>query len=149
LAQQTAFEEPTLTIEGDISASLTLAIADLARMPRETVEFAEESGTKATYEGVPIQEVLKKAGIGFGREMRGKALAGYLLAVARGGYEVAFGLGELDAELGGARIVVADKRNGQSLSANQGPIRLVLPQDKAGARSVRMLEKLVIVKLRK
>jgi hypothetical protein len=47
------------------------------------------------------------------------------------------------------RAIVADKRDGKPLFQYQGPIRLVLPNDKAGARSVRMLEKLEIVKLRK
>jgi DMSO/TMAO reductase YedYZ molybdopterin-dependent catalytic subunit len=147
--QATIQNEPRIAVTGDIATPLTLTITDLAKMPRERVEFAEESGARATYEGVALQEVLKRAGVGFGRDMRGRALSGYLLAIAQDGYEVVFGLGELDPEMGGTRIIVADKRDGSSLSANQGPIRLVVPEDKAGARSVRMLEKLQIVKLRK
>jgi hypothetical protein len=46
-------------------------------------------------------------------------------------------------------VIVADKRDGKALFEYQGPLRLVIPADKAGARSVRMLEKLEVVQLRK
>ena len=118
-------------------------------MPREQADVTEQDGVKTTYEGVALQDILKKAGIPFGRQMRGKALAGYVLAEAKDGYAVAFSLGELDPDLGGTRVIVADKRDGKPLFEYQGPVRLVIPTDKEGARSVRMLEKLEVVKLRK
>jgi DMSO/TMAO reductase YedYZ molybdopterin-dependent catalytic subunit len=148
MAAQSA-QEPKLTVTGDVPTPLTLGASDLAAMPREQAEVTEQDGVKTTYEGVPLQEILKKAGIPFGRQMRGKALAGYVLAEAKDGYAVAFSLGELDPDLGGTRVIVADKRDGKPLFEYQGPVRLVIPADKEGARSVRMLEKLEVVKLRK
>ncbi len=148
LAAQTA-QELKLVVTGDVPTPLTLSASDLAAMPREQVELTEQDGGKITYEGVQLQEILKKAGIPFGRAMRGKALAGYVLAEAKDGYAVAFSFGELDPDLGGTRALVVDKRDGKALFPYQGPVRLVLPADKEGARSVRMLEKLEIVKLRK
>ena len=142
-------QEPKLAVTGDVPTPLTLGASDLAAMPREQAEVSEQDGEKTTYEGVPLQEILKKAGIPFGRQMRGKALAGYVLAEAKDGYAVAFSLGELDPDLGGTRVIVANKRDGKPLFEYQGPVRLVIPADKEGARSVRMLEKLEVVKLRK
>lgn len=148
LSAQTA-PELKIAVTGDVATPLTLTAADLAAMPRDTAEITEQDGQKTVYEGVPLQEVLKKAGIPFGREMRGKALAGYVLAEARDGYAVVFSLGELDQSLGATKVIVADKRDGKPLFAYQGPARLVVPADKEGARGVRMLEKLEVVKLRK
>jgi DMSO/TMAO reductase YedYZ molybdopterin-dependent catalytic subunit len=147
LAAQSA-QELKLVVTGDVPTPLTLNASDLAAMPREHVELTEQDGGKTTYEGVPLQEILKRAGIPFGRAMRGKALAAYVLAEAKDGYAVAFSLGELDPDLGGTRVIVADTRDGKPLFSYQGPIRLVIPADKEGARSVRMLEKLEVVKLR-
>jgi DMSO/TMAO reductase YedYZ molybdopterin-dependent catalytic subunit len=150
LAAQTAPDAADkLTVDGDVAAPLTLTVADLAKMPRETATLAEMDGSKTTYEGVPLTEILKKAGIAFGKEMHGKALAGYLLAEARDGYQVVFSMGELDPGVAGARVIAADRRDGKPLSAQQGPIRLVVTSDKRPARSVRMLERLHIVELRK
>jgi len=148
MAAQSA-QEPKLAVTGDVPTPLTFGASDLAAMPREQAEVSEQDGEKTTYEGVALQEILKKAGIPFGRQMRGKALAGYVLAEAKDGYAVAFSLGELDPDLGGTRVIVADKRDGKPLFEYQGPVRLVIPADKEGARSVRMLEKLEVVKLRK
>jgi DMSO/TMAO reductase YedYZ molybdopterin-dependent catalytic subunit len=144
-----ATTELKIAITGDVPNPITLTAADLAAMPRESAEITEQDGQKITYEGVALEEVLKKAGLAFGRQMRGKALAGYVLAEAHDGYAVLFGLGEVDSGLSGEKILVVDKRDGKPLFSYQGPARLVLPGDKEGARSVRMLEKLEVVKLKK
>jgi DMSO/TMAO reductase YedYZ molybdopterin-dependent catalytic subunit len=140
---------PELAIRGDVAAPLVLKAEDLARMPRETVTIPEQDGTKVSYEGVPLREILKRAGVPLGKELRGKALASYVLAKAHDGYQVVFSLGEMDEAFGNESILVADKRDGKPLFGYQGPYRLVCPNDKAGARSVRMLETLEVVRLQK
>ena len=118
-------------------------------MQRETVSVTEEDGSKVVYEGVLLREVLAKAGVPVGNKLRGKALASYIVAKAQDGYQVVFTLGEMDASFGNAQIIVADKRDGKPLFGYQGPLRLTLPGDKAGARSVRLLESIEFVRLAK
>jgi hypothetical protein len=149
LAQTSQPGPATLTVSGDITAPLTLKAEDLAAMPREKATVPEQDGTRVEYEGVPLREVLKKAGAPLGKQLRGKALASYVLAKAHDGYEVVFTLGEIDEAFGNTPILVADKRDGKALFGYQGLFRLVCPNDKAGARSVRMLETLEIVRLQK
>jgi DMSO/TMAO reductase YedYZ molybdopterin-dependent catalytic subunit len=139
----------TLAVTGDVPMPLTLKADDLAKMPRETASIPEQDGTKVEYEGVPLREILKRAGAPLGNQLRGKSLASYVLAKAHDGYQVVFTLGELDAAFGNEQILVADKRDGKPLFGYQGPFRLVCPNDKAGARSVRMLETLEFVRLQK
>jgi DMSO/TMAO reductase YedYZ molybdopterin-dependent catalytic subunit len=139
----------TLRISGDLPSPLTLSIEDLGKMTRQTVSVSEQDGTKISYEGVPLEEVLKRAGAPFGKDLRGKALASYVLAKARDGYEVVFTLAELDPEFGQESILVADRRDGKALFGYQGPLRLICTNDKAGARSVRMLQELEFVLLQK
>jgi DMSO/TMAO reductase YedYZ molybdopterin-dependent catalytic subunit len=139
----------TLAVTGDITSPLQLKAEDLAKLPRETASVREQDGTTVQYEGVPLREVLSRAGAPLGKELRGKALATYVLAKAHDGYQVLFALSELDPAFGNETILVADKRAGKPLSGYQGPLRLVCPNDKAGARSVRMLEAIEIVRLLK
>lgn len=139
----------TLAITGDLAMPLTLKAEDLAGMPREKASIPDQDGTEVEYEGVPLREILKRAGAPLGGQLRGKALASYVLAKAHDGYQVVFTLGEIDAQFGNEQIIVADKRDGKSLFGYQGPFRLVCPHDKAGARSVRMLETLQFVELQK
>jgi DMSO/TMAO reductase YedYZ molybdopterin-dependent catalytic subunit len=139
----------TLTVSGDITSPIVLNLDDLAKMPRETVSIPDQDGAKIAYEGVLLREILKRAGAPAEKELRGKALASYVLAKARDGYQVVFTLAEVAPEFANEPILVADKRDGKPLFGYQGPFRLVCPNDKAGARSVRMLETLEIVKLQK
>jgi len=118
-------------------------------MPREKVSIPDQDGTNVEYEGVPLRDILRRAGAPMGKELRGKALASYVIAKARDGYQVVFTLAEMAPEFANEPIVVADKRDGKPLFGYQGPFRLVCPNDKAGARSVRMLQDLEIVRLQK
>jgi len=153
LASGQANQQPTvsarLIVSGDIPSRLELKAEDLAKMPRVTVSVADQDGTKIEYEGVPLREILKRAGAPMEKELRGKALASYVLAKAHDGYQVVFTLAEVAPEFANEPILVADKRDGKPLFGYQGPLRLVCPNDKAGARSVRMLETLEIVQLQK
>lgn len=139
----------SLAVTGDVPAPLTLNAEDLATMPREKASVPDQDGTEIEYEGVPLREILKRAGAPLGGQLRGKALASYVLAKAHDGYQVVFTLGEIDTQFGNEQIIVADKRDGKPLFGYQGPFRLVCPRDKAGARSVRMLETLDLVTLQK
>jgi hypothetical protein len=139
----------TLTVTGDVPAHLVLKAEDLAKMPRQTVSIAQEDGTKIEYEGVALREIMKRAGAPMDKELRGKALASYILAKAHDDYQVVFTLAEVAPEFANESIIVADKRDGKPLFGYQGPFRLVCPNDKAGARSVRMLETLEFVRLLK
>ena len=137
-----------LQITGAIQQPLSLTADDLAKMPRASVKTTN-NGMETVYAGVWLHEVLKRAGVPQGSTLRGKALAGYVLAEAQDGYQVVFSLGELDPSFIDNEILLADTANGQALFGAQGRFRLVVPKDKPGARSVRMLTKLDVVQLRK
>jgi hypothetical protein len=137
-----------LTVGGDVKEPLTITPADINGMPRTTVTVSEE-GREVKYEGVLVAEILKKAGVPLGREMSGSAVATYVLAGARDGYQVVFSLAELDPGFTSNDIIVADTIDGKPLFDYQGPLRIIAPHDKRGARSIRMLQTLNVVRLRK
>ena len=139
---------PSVAITGDLKQPLTLTADDLAKFPRATVDTTSH-GLETAYEGVLLSDILKKAGVPQGSDLRGKALAGYVLAEAQDGYQVLFSLPELDPAFTDNQILLADTANGKPLFGEQGRFRLIVPKDKPGARSIRMLTKLEVVQLRK
>ena len=147
-AAQPASTVRALAIAGDVARPLTLTADELKAMPRTKVEIKEEGRTVA-YEGVLVGEVLKRAGAPVGSELRGNAVASYVVASAQDGYQAVFSLAELDPGFTSNDIIVADTIDGKPLFAYQGPFRLVAPKDSRGARSVRMLERIEVVRLRK
>ncbi len=141
-------KSPAIQVTGAVKQELTLTADDLAKMPRATVKTSS-NGMETVYEGVWLHEVLKRAGVPQGSELRNKALASYVLAQAQDGYEVVFSLAELDPSFIDNEILLADTANGKPLFGAQGRFRLVVPKDKPGARSIRMLSRLEVVELRK
>jgi DMSO/TMAO reductase YedYZ molybdopterin-dependent catalytic subunit len=137
-----------LQISGAVKQPLTLTSDDLAKMPRASVKTTS-NGLETTFEGVWLHEILKRAGVPLGGELRGKALTSYLLVEAKDGYQVLFSLAEIDPAFTENQVLVADKADGKSLVGSQGPFRLVAAKDKPGARSVRMVTKIEVVQLRK
>ena len=117
-------------------------------MPRSSVE-TKNDGIAVTFQGVWLHEILKRADAPSGTELRGKALASYLIAEAQDGYRVVFSLAEIDPIFTDSPVLLADLADGRPLTGAQGPFRLVAPKEKRGARSVRMLAKIEIVMLRR
>lgn len=140
--------QPTVQVTGSVKQALVLSADDLAKMPRASVKTTN-AGMETVYDGVWLHDVLKAAGVPLGGELRGKALSTYVLAEAQDGYQVVFSLGELDPSFIDNEILLADTANGKPLFGGQGRFRLVVPKDKAGARSVRMLTKIEVVQVRK
>jgi DMSO/TMAO reductase YedYZ molybdopterin-dependent catalytic subunit len=137
-----------LRIEGDIAQPLVLETADLAKMKRATLRASNE-GVEVVYEGVWLHDLLVRAGVPHGAELRGKALATYVLVEASDGYQVLFSLAELDPAFAGHQVLLADRADGKALFGMQGSFRLVAQGEKRGARSVRMVSRIHVVQVRK
>ncbi|HWP47526.1 MAG TPA: molybdopterin-dependent oxidoreductase [Candidatus Limnocylindrales bacterium] len=134
-----------LMVVGEVEHPLRLEESDLAKLPRRTVQVRDHEGKEATYEGVPLVDILQLAGVKFGRELRGKQLARYLLVQAADGYQVVFALPELDPSFTDRLVLLADRRDGRPLSAPEGPLHIVIPDEKRHARWVRQVTTLRIL----
>jgi DMSO/TMAO reductase YedYZ molybdopterin-dependent catalytic subunit len=137
-----------LHVRGAVSQPLELSLQDLAAM-RRTKVTATEHGATAIYEGVTLTEILQKAGAPLGKDLRGKAMASYVLVTAHDGYRVVFALPEFDPAFTDAsqQIILADTVDGKPLPEKQGPVRMVVPQEKKPARWIRMVESVEVVKV--
>jgi DMSO/TMAO reductase YedYZ molybdopterin-dependent catalytic subunit len=136
-----------LKVGGAVSTPLTLTVADLKAMPRKTLTVVNPHDKKTEkYEGVALEEILRKAGVPQGEALRGPAMATYVLAEAADGYRVVFSLAELDAGIADSEVIVADTMDGTPLGDKLGPFRLVAPHEKRPARWVRMLKSFTVVR---
>jgi len=142
-AQEKPAETILLTISGEVEHPLRLTASDLSRLSRRSVRAAEH-GKEATFEGVALGDVLRMAGIPSGEKLRGPQLVKYLLVDARDGYQAVFALPELDGAFTDREILLADRRDGTPLSAEEGPLRIVVPGEKRPARWVRQVRELRI-----
>lgn len=133
-----------LTVQDESGKQTVLARADIEALPRVKVNTSG-SGSSATFEGVALNVLLEKAGVGLGETMKGKRMASYLLVEAADGYRVVFALPEIDPAFGDKRVVLAFLKDGKALDAKEGPYRIVVPDEKRMARWVRQVTTLRIV----
>ena len=134
----------TLTISGfSDHPPLTLKMADLKSLAHITVTIHNpHSNADETYSGVSLSELLAKVGAPIGSDLRGKALADYVVATGSDGYRTVLALGEVDPAFHSGEVIVADAMNGKPLDDHSGPMKLVVTEDKRPARSVRNLVKI-------
>jgi hypothetical protein len=145
LALQTAFAlGQQLMVQAEGGKQTVLTRSDLEALAHVKVRTGV-SGTSATFEGVSLETVLEKAGVGLGDALKGKRMASYLLVEAADGYRVVIALPEVDPAFTDKQTILAYLKDGKPLDAKEGPYRIVIPEEKRMARWVRQVTTLKIV----
>ncbi len=135
-----------LRIAGEVATPLTLSPNELKNMPRQTLKVVNpHEKREEIYEGVAVQELLRRAGVPQNEKLRGSAMAMFVVAEALDGYRVVYSLAELDSDFQDSGVIVADTLNGSPLGEKQGPFKMVAPHDKRPARWIRMLKSLTVL----
>jgi hypothetical protein len=134
-----------LVVTGDVPTPLSLD--DLRHMPRKTLTVTNGHTHKLeTYAGVPLADLLARAGLPQGEKLRGAAMTTYVIAEGADGYRALFSAAELDSSFEDSDVIVADTLDGAPMGAHEGPLKLVAPHDKRPARWVRTLRSIAIGK---
>jgi hypothetical protein len=117
-----------------------LRTEELRALPHTAIKVHDaHTNADETYSGVRLADLLAKMGVQLGSELRGQALADYIVATGSDGYKAVLALGEVDPSFHPGEVLVADMMNGKPLDSHSGPFKLVVTEDKRPARSVRNL----------
>jgi DMSO/TMAO reductase YedYZ molybdopterin-dependent catalytic subunit len=125
----------SVKVSGEVTTALSLSAADLLAMPRTNATAKDKQGVPHTFTGVAIADILNKAGVTTGRQLKGENLAKYLLVTCADNYQVVFSLAELDSSFTDRVVILADQVDGKPLPAGTGPFRMVVPGEKKPARN--------------
>jgi hypothetical protein len=137
--------DPRLTIvyQGKTTA---FEAADISMMPHQDVTaFDAHEKINHLYSGVPVRDLLAKAGIPLGEKLRGKNLRLAVLVHCLDHYDIVFALAEFDDAFNSRTILLVDRQDGQPLPNALGPVRLLVPGDKRPARWARMVQSLDVL----
>jgi DMSO/TMAO reductase YedYZ molybdopterin-dependent catalytic subunit len=134
-----------LVVRGEVEQPLALTIADLQALPRATIKAREKDGTDARFEGVALSELIKRAKPRLTEKCCSNAPNTCVIVRAADNYRVAFSLAEIDPGFTDRKVLLADRREGKPLSESEGPLRLVVPDEKVHARWVRKVRALEVI----
>ena len=71
-----------LRINGAVEHPLTFHGPDLATLPRQTLRVRDHNGREIVFEGVALVELLQRAGVPLGKELRGDRMVTYVVVGA-------------------------------------------------------------------
>ncbi len=128
-----------LTVSGDSIKNIEFTEQDLSKFPHQKVKAKDHHGKTHAYDGIPVYDILSTAGVMFGEQLRGKMLRKYLVVEASDGYKVVFALPELDPLFTNKKILLVTRVDGKPLAKNEGPLQIVVPDEKRWARWIRMV----------
>lgn len=131
--------ELSVAITGAVLTPLTLTVEDLQTYPAESVDVTYTSGGEAedhSFTGTPLLGLIEAAGLDVPEDARNPLLAHYLVVTATDGYQVVLSGGELDPNFGDEQVLLAWEQDGEALTAEDAPARLVVPGDTRGGRYV-------------
>jgi DMSO/TMAO reductase YedYZ molybdopterin-dependent catalytic subunit len=129
----------SIAISGEVKTSGSLSVADLQALPNEHLDVTFTASGKPqnhTFTGTPLLGVLDHVGLVTPKGGKNPLLGVYLVVTAKDGYQVVISGGELDPSFGNTPMYLAWEQDGKALAGDDGPIRLVVPDDTKGGRYV-------------
>jgi DMSO/TMAO reductase YedYZ molybdopterin-dependent catalytic subunit len=127
----------TVEITGLVSNPGALTVADLQALPSETIQHVQETRqgqVEHSFTGVRLYDVLDMIGLVVGHDERNPLLRRYVVITAKDGHQVVISGGEIDPYFGDNQMMLAWEEDGQPLTGDRGPVRLVSPGDERGGR---------------
>jgi DMSO/TMAO reductase YedYZ molybdopterin-dependent catalytic subunit len=129
----------SVKVSGEVTLPLNLTATDLQVFKQAEVKRKDRDGNDHTYAGVLLSDILQKAGVTLGKDLRGENLTKYVLVEASDGYQVVFALAELDKDFTNRQIILATQIDGKALAAGDGPFRIIVQDEKKPARCIKQV----------
>lgn len=122
----------------------TLSVADLRAMPQKTVRVHNtHTNADESYTGVPLSDLLAKAGFTPAAATQHEMLRSYVQAEGTDHYLVLYSLVEVEPSEHTGDVIVATSVDDHSLGAD-GQLKLVSTEDRKPQRWVRNLTKITV-----
>lgn len=134
----------TITYDGK---TLNFSPEEFSALPHKSVAvFNAHNKTNETYSGVPLADLLGKAGVPLGESVRGKLFMIGVIAEGTDHYSVLYSLAEVDPAIHTGEVIVADSVDGKKLGAD-GAFRMISSEERRPARWVRNLTAISVIKV--
>jgi DMSO/TMAO reductase YedYZ molybdopterin-dependent catalytic subunit len=136
-----------IAVVGPSKLPVNLSLRELAELPTTQVQtnFLTEDGRHAaTFDGPLLWTVLQKAGVINPAKHR-EQVSQTVMILGRDGYRAVLAVGEIAPEFEGKQVILAEQMDGKPLDAEH--LRVVVPLDKRGGRSVRDVARIEVAAL--
>jgi DMSO/TMAO reductase YedYZ molybdopterin-dependent catalytic subunit len=126
-----------VVIYGDVQRQVAVPYAELRNMPHMAASGTDHEGKPMKFTGVPLRALLTKAGVT--EELKSGELDRYVMIEAADGYRALFAKTEMDPAFRESVPILADEQDGKPLTAEFGPVQVIVPGEARHARWVRQV----------
>ncbi|MGC1784376.1 MAG: molybdopterin-dependent oxidoreductase [Acidobacteriaceae bacterium] len=128
-----------LFIYGSAAHAIAIDVGVIETLPQLHVRGTNSANNKSeTYAGVPLKDLLARAGVGTAESLT-------FVAVGKDGNRVPLSSAETEAIFHDEnRIIVADAMNGKRLDASSGPLVLIFSDKNGSLQAVRNLARIQV-----
>jgi DMSO/TMAO reductase YedYZ molybdopterin-dependent catalytic subunit len=138
---------PSFILGGEVLNPKTFDETTLRQYESTKVEVVYGAGSgieSGSFVGVLLWDLINEAGVIVDPTRKNDQLRKYVVITGSDGYQVILALGEIIPDFGAQQVVVAYERDGQTLGADQGVARLVVPGDKRGGRHLNRITHIAV-----
>ena len=136
-----------VTISGDGITPLTITKAMFADMKQVVIMAKAHDEKVHRYSGVPLTDILAKAGLAQGDSAKKRTILTYVEVTAADNYKAIYTLPEIDPLFASRVIILADRADKKPLPAEYGPFQIIVPGEKKHARWMRQVTSIRVVKV--
>ncbi|MFD1258615.1 molybdopterin-dependent oxidoreductase [Mucilaginibacter terrae] len=137
-----------VTITGDDIIPITLTKAMFANMKQVVVMAKAHDEKVHRYSGVPLTDILAKAGVMMGDSAKKKTIMTYIVVTAADNYKAIYTLPEIDLLFANRTIILADRTDKKPLPSESGPFQIIVPGEKKHARWMRQVTSIHVVRVK-
>lgn len=130
-----------ISVEGEVERPSTISMADFEKLPVAEVKGKDKDGKEHVFKGATLFSFIQSFGIPAGS----KSFLKSILVTASDNYKVVFAFAEIDPEFTSQSIIIATSVDGKPLSKEEGPFRIVVPNDKKHARWIRQVTSIKVL----
>jgi hypothetical protein len=135
----------TVKITGEGITPYILTKGEFTDMKQAVIMAKAHDEKMHRYTGVPIADLLVKAGIMLGDSAKRKTIMSYVIVTAADNYRAIYSLGEIDPLFANRTIILADRADKKALPVEEGPFQIIVPGEKKHARWIRQVVSIEVV----
>jgi hypothetical protein len=148
LTLQLKAQAQSVTISGEGITPLTITKGMFADMKQVVVMAKAHDEKVHRYSGVPIADLLTKAGVMLGDSAKKHTVTSYIIVTAADNYKAIYTLAEIDPLFAGRSIILADREDKRALPAENGPFQIIVPGEKKHGRWIRQVAGIEVVQVK-
>lgn len=135
----------TLRITHGNACDTVLSMIQLQQLPSRTVQVAGHDGEAAMYTGALLMDVLSTGCPSVGGMSKRARVEAAVRVDARDDYHAIVAMMEADTSFRSNPVLLTWARDGAALDAHNGPLQLIVPDDRRHARNVRQVNRLSVI----